>query len=95
MLAWYAALIALRRREHDLTDPRLDRVAVSYEEDRRWLVVSRGTLRIACNLAGDSQSIPLDGAVMEVLLESVAGTACTRSTVELARESVAVVRVEQ
>jgi maltooligosyltrehalose trehalohydrolase len=95
MLAWYAALIALRRREHDLTDPRLDRVAVSYDEDRRWLVVSRGTLRIACNLAGDSRSIPLDGAVIEVLLESVAGTACTRSTVELAQESVAVVRVEQ
>jgi maltooligosyltrehalose trehalohydrolase len=46
LLAWYRELIALRRARPELTDPRLDRVSVSYDEDARWLVVARGRLLI-------------------------------------------------
>jgi maltooligosyltrehalose trehalohydrolase len=94
MLAWYAALIQLRKREAELTDPRLQRGGVTYDEERRWLVVSRGCLRVVCNLAARRQAIPLDQAGIERLLESSADTALTASTVELAPESVAIVRVE-
>ncbi|MEV8631106.1 malto-oligosyltrehalose trehalohydrolase [Streptosporangium sp. NPDC051023] len=48
-LNWYRALIALRREHPELTDPRLERVRVEYGET--WLVVHRGTLRVAANLS--------------------------------------------
>jgi maltooligosyltrehalose trehalohydrolase len=92
-LSWYAALIALRRREADLTEPRLHRVAVSFDEEQRWLVVSRGALRVVCNLARQRQSIAVTGAVVELLLSSDADVACAEATVELPAESVAIVRV--
>ncbi|GHH68849.1 malto-oligosyltrehalose trehalohydrolase [Streptosporangium violaceochromogenes] len=43
-LAWYRALIALRRARPELTDPRLD--GVRAEHGATWLVVHRGTLRV-------------------------------------------------
>jgi maltooligosyltrehalose trehalohydrolase len=92
-LSWYAALIALRRREADLTEPRLHRVAMSFDEERRWLVVSRGALRVVCNLAGRRQPIAVTEAVVELLLSSDADVACAEATVELPAESVAIVRV--
>jgi maltooligosyltrehalose trehalohydrolase len=66
LLAWYKALIHLRRSEPALTDPRLDRVRVEFDEDARWLVVTRGELRVAANLAAESQDVPV--AAAEVLL---------------------------
>jgi maltooligosyltrehalose trehalohydrolase len=70
MLEWYGALVRLRRERPELTDSRLDRVRVDYDEDSRWLVVHRHGLRVVCNLAGVEQVVPLDGPVREVLLAS-------------------------
>jgi maltooligosyltrehalose trehalohydrolase len=52
LLAWYRKLIALRRGRPELTDPRLDRVTVEFDEGKRWLVVRRGRLRIVASLHG-------------------------------------------
>jgi maltooligosyltrehalose trehalohydrolase len=60
MLEWYRALIALRRSRPELTDPRLDSVHVSVDEDARWLVVHRGPLRIVVNVGASEVSIPRD-----------------------------------
>ncbi|HEX4389945.1 MAG TPA: malto-oligosyltrehalose trehalohydrolase, partial [Mycobacterium sp.] len=38
----YRNLIALRRTETDLADPRLDQITIDFDEDNRWLVVHRG-----------------------------------------------------
>jgi maltooligosyltrehalose trehalohydrolase len=43
-LAWYRALVALRRRTPDLVDGRMDRVRVEVDEDARWIRVERGTV---------------------------------------------------
>ena len=43
---WYRELIALRRAEPWLSDPRLDLVSVAYDAEARWLVVTRGPLRV-------------------------------------------------
>ena len=60
LLDVYRRLIALRREVSDLTDPRLDRVTVCYDEDARWLVVYRGDRHaVAVNLADTTQPIPL------------------------------------
>jgi maltooligosyltrehalose trehalohydrolase len=66
MLGWYRDLIALRRRTPELTDGRLDAVEVSYDEDARWLVLARGELRVACNLADQAQTVPLDAGSAKV-----------------------------
>jgi maltooligosyltrehalose trehalohydrolase len=61
LLAWYRALLSLRRARPELTDPRLDQVRVDYSEGDQWLVVHRGPLRIAVNFGGSPVLIPLGG----------------------------------
>ena len=61
LLDWYRSLLALRRARPELTDPRLHEVRAAYDEAARWLLVSRGALRIAANLGADPVEIPLPG----------------------------------
>jgi malto-oligosyltrehalose trehalohydrolase len=60
LLDWYRALIALRRARPEIADPRLADVSVDYDESARWLVVRRGPLRVAVNLADHPQPVPLN-----------------------------------
>jgi maltooligosyltrehalose trehalohydrolase len=92
MLDWHRRLIALRKAMPELADPRLDTVQVRYDEAARWVVVDRGGLRVACNLAGAEQSVPLDLPATEVVLAS-AEVSVSPGGVTLPGESVAVVRV--
>ena len=66
MLSFYRELIALRHREPDLADPRLDLVEVEYDEENGWLLMHRGTLRVAVNFS--DRPLPIPVAVGEVLL---------------------------
>ena len=93
LLEWYRRLIGLRRSRPELTDPRLDQVSVAYDEQARWLVVSRGLLRIAVNLGAERQELPLDGTPMGVLLSSVPGFVYRDGGIELEPESAAVVEL--
>lgn len=91
MLRWYRDLIRLRRSEPDLCDPRLERTRVSFDEDRRWLVVERGGVAVVCNLATAEQRVPLPGAGRNVLLASPASDVrVTEDAVRLAAESVVI-----
>ena len=78
LLRWYRDLLALRARNEDLRNDRLDSVGVVATES--WLVVSRGSLRVVVNLAPEITEIPLDGVpayevmafgTAEVVAESV------------------------
>ena len=73
LLALYTALTALRRAEPELADPRLDRVSVDFDEQERWLVIHRGRLRVAVNLADTEQIVPLDAPAVDVLLATEPG----------------------
>ena len=57
LLGWYRTLLVLRRTRAELTDPRLDHVRADYDEDARWLLVTRGPLRVAANLGTAAVSI--------------------------------------
>ncbi len=57
MLDWYRQLIALRRSCPDLSDGRLDRLDVKYDEQAGWMAVIRGGVTVLCNLANAPQSI--------------------------------------
>jgi maltooligosyltrehalose trehalohydrolase len=90
MLELYRGLIALRHQHPELADPRLDQFAVETGPGERWLVLHRGTLRLAVNLAGEVDNIRLDRAVGVVLLASAEVTHAGH-IIELPPESFAVV----
>jgi maltooligosyltrehalose trehalohydrolase len=70
LLDLHRRLIALRRARPELTDPRLDRVEVRYDEDERWIAVHRGTLRVVANLGTAPRRVTVDGEITDVLLSS-------------------------
>jgi maltooligosyltrehalose trehalohydrolase len=69
LLAWYAELIALRRRVPALTDPRLGQVETACDSDRGSLVVRRGPVVVAANLGDSDWSFPA-GPAAELLAAS-------------------------
>jgi maltooligosyltrehalose trehalohydrolase len=70
LLDLYKRLVALRRSRPELTDPRLDRFEVTYDEDERWLVLHRGDLRVVANLGTAPRRVTLDRDIADVLLSS-------------------------
>jgi maltooligosyltrehalose trehalohydrolase len=73
LLDWYRVLLALRRARPELTDPRLYRVRVDYDEEARWLLVTRGALRVAANLGNSPVSVPLTPAGRSAALLAASG----------------------
>ncbi len=94
MLRWYRDLIALRRAQPDLSDPRLDAVRVDFDAEADWVVMHRGRLRVVANLAETAQAVPLDLPTGEVLL-AWADAQAQSTGVLLAAESVAIVTVRE
>ncbi|HEV3357384.1 MAG TPA: malto-oligosyltrehalose trehalohydrolase [Pseudonocardiaceae bacterium] len=90
LLGVYRRLIAARRTHPELSDPRLPLLKVEFDEERRWLIVHRGSLRLACNLAGEHRTLPI-GSVDVVLANG--STEFTADAVTLAPESFALLRV--
>ena len=70
VLESYRSLIALRRAEPELADPRLDRFAVTASADGKRLVLVRGSLRVVCNLGAGPAEAELGAAPHELLLTS-------------------------
>jgi maltooligosyltrehalose trehalohydrolase len=93
LLALYRKLIAVRHRETDLTDPRLDRTAMDRDEQAGWLVLHRGGLRVAINLSGQAQTVPLDAPVTGVVVATEPGFYYGRDGIRLPAQSGAVLRV--
>lgn len=62
VLDCYRQLLTLRRERAELTDPWLEHLHVDYDEDERWIVLHRGSLRVACNLGPDPVTVPFGGA---------------------------------
>jgi hypothetical protein len=84
----------LRRKAKVLNDGCLDDVIVDVDEERCWLRVARGDLRVVANLAEHPQRVPLDAEPIDAVLTwDAATTTLHEDTVELGAHSVAVVRV--
>jgi maltooligosyltrehalose trehalohydrolase len=89
MHEFYRRLIALRKSDPDLSDPRLDAVDVRHGD--QFLVMRRGERMVVANLAGRPQRITLPGVARRVLLTTEEGVSVTRDRIELPPESAAVV----
>src|SRR5690242_3201474 len=91
IFAWYTELIALRRAQPELTDPRMDRVRADYDDQDRWIVVHRGRLRIAANLSKSPQRLPLGAPGTGVLAASSPGIALDGDRVAMPPATFAVI----
>ena len=91
LLAWHRRLIELRRKIPSLSDGRLDRVGVSFDENGKWLVVNRGPVVVACNLNQVMQRVPVRAEPgSQLFLASEDEVRLSRDAVELPSDSVAI-----
>jgi maltooligosyltrehalose trehalohydrolase len=91
ILAWYQELIALRRSWPELTDPRLDRVSVDFDEGERWLAIRRGRLRIVASLGPGTERVPLRRPARALVAASRPGIALEHSAVTMPGPAFAVI----
>jgi maltooligosyltrehalose trehalohydrolase len=89
VLSLYRRLIALRHAEPDLWAGRLADVRVDYDDDAHWVVIHRGGLHIAGNLAERAQVVP--GLSGDVVLATGPATV-TASGANVGGRSAAVLR---
>ncbi len=93
LLQWHRGLIRLRKRTPELADGRFDGIHVTFDEQARWLTMSRGPLIVMVNFAQQQQTLPLTGAEnYKLLLASHPDIAIDGPSPRMPGESVAVVR---
>jgi maltooligosyltrehalose trehalohydrolase len=92
-LSWYRRLLALRGQRAELSDPRLDLVRCQIDEDARTIVLHRGGLRIAANLALEPRTVVLEREVGAVLASSGGDPVLEGQAVRLPAESVAILEL--
>lgn len=91
ILEWHRDLILLRAQMPELRDGRLDLTDVRFDEDARWLMVTRGRLTVACNLASAAQSVPLPAsAPLRLAMASDPRITIQDSAIDLPPDSVAI-----
>ncbi|MFL6428332.1 MAG: malto-oligosyltrehalose trehalohydrolase [Acidobacteriaceae bacterium] len=91
MLDWHRRLIRLRREESALTSRELADVRVRFNEEQKWLWMTRGSIEVAFNAGGSEVRLPVEHR-HEVLLASVPEIACAQNSLVLPAASVAVFR---
>ena len=91
LLELYRALANLRRSTPELAGGGFTDTHVDFSEEDKWLVLSRGAVRVACNFGDRTLTKAMDG---EVLLATDSAAAVGNGKLTLPGESAAVVRLE-
>ena len=93
LLQWHRELILLRRQLPELAEGRLEQVVVEFNEETRWLTMSRGAIITSVNFAKQAQPVPLASSGSHtLLLASQSGVVLDVGSVRMPSESTAVVR---
>jgi maltooligosyltrehalose trehalohydrolase len=94
LLQWHRDLIRLRKQSPELTEGRLDKANVKFNEQARWLTMERGATMIVINFAQARQTLQLSHPEnQELLLASKSDIVVNRQSVEIPAESVAIMRI--
>jgi maltooligosyltrehalose trehalohydrolase len=91
LLDWHRRLIRLRREVPALSDGRLERVEVTFDETARWFVVRRGSIVVACNLSASTRLVPAGIEDTKLVLASESGVKIIDGQAQLPPDSVAIV----
>jgi maltooligosyltrehalose trehalohydrolase len=92
LLKWHKDLIKLRHEWSELSDGNLNAVEVRFDEQAQWLMLERGSLRIACNLGQAAVDMEA-GNGAQLLLASDSSIALSDALIRLGPDSVAVLSV--
>ncbi len=96
LLAWYRALVRLRRGIPSLTDGQLARGQVRFDEAAHWLVVERPPITMAYNFAPQRRRVPLRSDMPhDLLLASQPDVRVDRDSIQLPPHSVALFGPEE
>ena len=90
ILDWHKRLIQLRRSEPSLTDGELKAVQTQYDKEKRWLIIERGNVTVACNFMGVHQTLPASGTHHHLLLASDRAINLSANKVVMPPESVVI-----
>jgi maltooligosyltrehalose trehalohydrolase len=91
ILEWYRQLIRLRRCSPDFHNGKLDPDAVTFDEPKRWMCISRGRALVVCNLSPISQYVPVaDARELRISLASRSGVRLDAASIDLPPVSVAI-----
>ncbi|MBV8053675.1 MAG: malto-oligosyltrehalose trehalohydrolase [Deltaproteobacteria bacterium] len=92
ILDWYKQLIRLRTNTRELRDGRFNEVDVDYDEQQRWLMISRGPITMALNLGEQKCRLPIPvSGSLRLLMASDDKIILDRESVELPSDSVVVI----
>jgi maltooligosyltrehalose trehalohydrolase len=93
MLEWYRKLIYLRHKSASLNNGELASVRVQFDENKRWLTMERGQVKVMCNL-GD---VPVEfdnPEQLSLLLASREDVAATPTKIVLPPDTLAILSSE-
>jgi maltooligosyltrehalose trehalohydrolase len=91
VLDWYRRLIRLRRQEIALTSGELADTRVSFDEEQKWLWMTRGPINVIFNAGVSGVRLPVVRRY-EALLVSSAEVTCEAEYLDLPAGSVAILR---
>jgi maltooligosyltrehalose trehalohydrolase len=94
MLEWYRRLIALRRGSASLNDGTPRQTKVSFDEEKKLLVMERGAITVMCNLGAQTADLS-NPRRLPLLLASRADVAATEDRVVLPPDTLAVLSGEK
>jgi maltooligosyltrehalose trehalohydrolase len=90
MLAWYRALIGLRRSTPDLNNGEPGNTRVEFDEEEKWLCMIRGAVHVLSNLGKSVRAFPIDEG-SSLLLASRHDVEWNNGSLSLPPDTVAIV----
>jgi maltooligosyltrehalose trehalohydrolase len=94
MLQWYRGLIALRRSSASLNNGEPGQTKVTFDEEKRWLVMERGGVTVVCNLGGERMEFE-NPKHLPLVMASRADVRAAKSAVVLPSDTLAILSTEK
>jgi maltooligosyltrehalose trehalohydrolase len=94
MFAWYRRLIALRRCSASLNNGEQGQTKVTFDEEKNWLVMERGAVRVVCNL-GEERMVFENPKYLPLVMASRADVRSNRRAVVLPPNTLAILSTEK
>jgi maltooligosyltrehalose trehalohydrolase len=94
MLQWYRGLIALRRGSASLNHGEPGQTKVTFDEEKRWLVMERGGVTVVCNLGGERMEFE-NPKHLPLVMASRADVRATKSVVTIPPDTLAILSTEK
>jgi maltooligosyltrehalose trehalohydrolase len=94
MFAWYRRLIALRRGSDSLNNGEPGQTKVTFDAQKKWLVMVRGAVTVVCNLGEERMEFE-NPAHLPLVMASRADVKAAKSAVLLPPDTLAILSTEK